>query len=71
MADKKLTNQNKGTLLLDWVNSPTNRADVLYYRLADVSGTELRQTAFDRGLMITLTPVDDYVGKITFDRTLT
>lgn len=71
MADKKMINSNKAALLQDWLNSPTNRQDKLYYSLAEISDVELRQQAFSRGLLISLNKVDDYFGVVTFIAVLT
>lgn len=71
MADKKLTNQNKAALLLDWFNSTTNRGDIFYYRVSEVAAVEIRQAAFDRGMIINIIPIDDFIGSITFGRILT
>lgn len=71
MANRKLTNANKATILLDWFNSPTNRADILYFTKSEVSGVETQRIAFDRGLLITISDYDNLTGKITFGEILT
>ncbi len=66
MPSRKLTNANKVAILTDWLNSPTNRGDVLYYILTEIGSVELQNNCFYRGLLISVTPFDEFVGKVTF-----
>lgn len=52
MANIKLDNENKESLLLDWKNSVTNRGDVLYFIKEDVNLVELERLAFSIGVII-------------------
>lgn len=71
MATRKLTEQNKVTILTDWFQSATNRADILYFSQAEVNGNNLQKEAFGKGLLVSFTPVDSNIGQITFVAVLT
>jgi len=71
MASRKLTNANKGPILLDWLNNDTNRQDILYFMLNEMDGHNLVKEAFGRGLLIDFDILNEDTGKITFIDILT
>lgn len=65
MANIKLDNENKESLLLDWKNSVTNRADVLYFIKEDVNLVELERLAFSIGVIIKVENHSNALLKVT------
>lgn len=71
MATRKLTEQNKVTILTDWFQSATNRADILYFAQSEINGNNLQKEAFGKGLLVSFSSVDSNIGQITFVAVLT
>ncbi len=65
MANVKLDNENKESLLLDWKNSVTNRADILYFIKEDVNLVELERLAFSIGVIIKVENHSNALLKVT------
>lgn len=65
MANIKLDNENKESLLLDWKNSVTNRGDVLYFIKEDVNLVELERLAFSIGVIIKVENHSNALLKVT------
>ncbi len=65
MANIKLNNENKDSLLLDWKNNATNRGDILYFIKEDVNIIELQRSAFNIGVLISIENHDNAILKIT------
>lgn len=65
MANIKLDNENKESLLLDWKNSVTNRSDILYFIKEDVNLVELERLAFSIGVIIKVENHSNALLKVT------
>lgn len=66
MANIKLNNSNKESLLLDWKNNSANRGDILYFIKEDINIIELERLAFNVGVLIQIDNHDNEILKITF-----
>jgi hypothetical protein len=72
MANIKLTVTNYDSKLEDWKNNTgTTRDDILYFVKTEMNISDIRQVAWDKGLIIQIDGVDDFSSKITFVDLLT
>jgi hypothetical protein len=71
MAARKITGGNIVATLTDWFVSPTNRGDTLYFLNSELDAKQIQQQAFYKGLLISISAVDQYTSQITFVNVLT